>query len=183
MSTTREWGSGIPPEDLTDLARANDEFRALWASINPPWKPSFDGSFSDILAIDYLHYEGIGFPHCGMTGATLVTAELVRRAAKLEWVRAYDGELYLADEHPSYVVICPRSRVEEIQLSVTPQFGKFATFAVRAAIDCYGLRTDADESLRELISELGDAQIDSLFRTLHAIQDKLHRNIAKRPEL
>src|SRR6476660_1152832 len=145
---TREWGRTVSPADIPDLIQATEEFGKLWGSMKFPWHPSMDGTANDIQAIDYLHYEGIGFPPCGIGGATLVAAEVIRRAARIEWVRAHDGELYRADADPSYVVICPRSRVEEIQLAGIPQFGRFAHFAVRAEIDCYGWLADADGALR-----------------------------------
>src|ERR671912_792242 len=88
-ATMREWGYPVPPEELVAVSEAADAFRKLWASIRPPWPHAFDGTVNDVRAIDYLDYEGINFPKCGIEGAALVCGEVLRRAAGLEWVTSY----------------------------------------------------------------------------------------------
>lgn len=77
------WASPIPPSELVAIETAAAEFRALWASMRPPLPHAFDFTQGDVRAIDYLQYEGIKFPECGIDGAALVCGEVLRRAAGL----------------------------------------------------------------------------------------------------
>ena len=160
----------IAGSELEPLARAAQEFRELWASINPPFPHSFDGTAADVKAIDYLHYEGIPFPRCGLHGATLLSAEVLRRAGRLKWMSNERGDWFLVNEFR--VVIHPRARVEEIWLSGVPQFLRFGWFVVRAAIDCLsGAATDAESDLLCLLAELDDGWVESLAEVLCRVRE------------
>ncbi|HEY0008772.1 MAG TPA: hypothetical protein VGB55_08620 [Tepidisphaeraceae bacterium] len=167
----RQWGFPVPADELVAVEQAAAAFRDLWASIRPPWPHAFDGSVNDVRAIDYLHYEGIGFPKCGVEGAALVCGEVLRRAARLEWVCSYRGDWFVAspeDDWPG-VAICPVVRVHEVQFAGTPQFGRFMWFLSRAAIDCVPVASaDAEADLRKLLV-FGDEYVQHLGRTINEL--------------
>jgi hypothetical protein len=150
----RAWGYTPSSDDLVALDNAKAAFREKWASIRPPFPAAFDGTITDVRAIDYLQYEGITFPPCGAEGAALVCGEVVRRVAALEWVIAYTGDWFVAtaeDEWPS-IAICPVDRLYELEFSGTPQFGRYKAFVARAAMDCLPYPSAKTESaLRELV--------------------------------
>jgi hypothetical protein len=172
----RHWGFPVPPEELAAVDEAADAFRTLWASIRPPWPHAFDGTVNDVRAIDYLHYEGIRFPTCGIDEAALVCGEVLRRAARLEWVCSHRGDWFVAspeDDWPA-IAICPVVRVHEVQFADTPQFGRFMWFLSRAALDCLpSANTDAEVELRKLIS-FGEEYIQDLERTLADLPRRGH---------
>src|SRR4051812_15336666 len=105
----RDWAFPVPEEELKQIESAAAQFRELWTSIRPPFRQGFDYMVKDVLAIDYLHYEGINFPKCGVEGAALVCGEVLRRAAGLEWVCTYRGDWFIASpaDHWPRVCICP----------------------------------------------------------------------------
>src|SRR5688572_26222463 len=151
----REWGYPIPPEELVAVSQAADAFRKLWASIRPPWPHAFDGTVNDVRAIDYLHYEGIGFPRCGIEGAALVCGEVLRRAARLEWVTSYRGDWFVASPEELWpgIAVCPVVRVHEVQFAAAPQFGRFMWFLSRAALDCLPfVSSEAEPAVRHHLS-------------------------------
>lgn len=164
----RQWGFKVPADELVEVDHAIAAFRDLWASIRPPWPHAFDGTANDVRALDYIHYEGIPLPNCGIDGAALVCGEVLRKAAQLEWVRSHRGDWYVAtseDKWPA-IAICPIVRVHELWFSGTPQFGRFTQFVSRAALDCFPYASPETEvALRELL-KLGDEDIDSLERTI-----------------
>lgn len=172
--TTRTWGYALSAEELRPVREAGDEFRIRWAAINPPWPHSFDGTVKDALAIDYLHYEGLEFPKCGIEGAALVCGEVLRRSARLEWVCSHRGNWVLASPEDmwSQVVISPLARVDEIQFAGTPQFGRFSRFLVRAAIDAFPfVASGAQDDLRQLVVELhGEDEIVALETALQELR-------------
>lgn len=152
----RKWGQSVPADELVIVEQAIAAFRDLWTSICPPWFHVFDGTVKDVRAIDYLEYEQIEFPSCGVEGAALVCGEVLRRAARLEWVRSHRGDWFVAsaeDEWPG-VAICPLVRVHEVQFGGTPQFGRFMWFLSRSALDCLALAPDleTEADLRELVT-------------------------------
>ncbi|MDB5318494.1 MAG: hypothetical protein JWN40_125 [Phycisphaerales bacterium] len=150
----RTWGYTPSSEELAAVKDATTAFRQTWASIRPPWPAPFDGTITDVRAIDYMQYEGIQFPPCGIEGAALICGEVVRRVASLEWIIAYTGQWFIATEEDDWpgIVICPVSRVYELEFSGTPQFGRYGLFAARAAMDCLPYaRPEAQGALRALI--------------------------------
>ena len=162
----------LAADELAAIDRAAQEFRELWASINPPFPHVFDGTALDVKAIDYLHYEGVPAPPCGLLGATIVSAEVLRRVARLAWMTNVRGDWLLVDEF--HVVIHPLARVEEIWLAGTPQFLRFGWFVVRAAIDCLGSAApDAAANLQSLIAQLDDGTVESLENAVKLAQRAL----------
>lgn len=166
------WWYGVPPEELSAVANAIEQFRRLWTSIRPPWPHAFDGTAKDVRAVDYLQYEGIGFPECGIEGATLVCGEVLRRAAGLQWVKSYRGDwLLVADDGIARLVINPLARVEEIEFARVPPDGRFSWFIVRAAVDCFPwARPEAQADLRSLVSELDDGELDDMEARLQKLR-------------
>ena len=146
---TSDWLFPLPPDDAAQIGAATAAFRDLWASIRPPWPHAFDGTLADVRAIDYLHYEGITFPPCGIEGAALVCGEVLRRAAGLRWMSSYRGDWFVASDE---VAVCPVVRVQEIYFTGTPQFGRFSWFLARAAVDCLPFTDGAtQEAVRQLV--------------------------------
>lgn len=91
----------MPEAELAAIDRAAQAFRERWASIqSPPWPAAFDFTLTDVHTIDYMEYERIAFPECGTDGAVIICAEVVRRAAQLQWFMSYRGEWILAEAKP-----------------------------------------------------------------------------------
>jgi hypothetical protein len=164
----RSWGHPPSPDHLALLSQAAVAFRETWVSISPPWPAAFDGTPTDVRAIDYLHYEGIDFPKCGLEGAALICGEVLRRAAGLEWIISYRGDWFLLNSEGSWpgIAICPLARLQELEFSGTPQVGRFALFIARAAFDCFPFaEPGCQPALRELI-ENGDEFVLNIERTI-----------------
>ena len=113
------------PEELCVISDAMEKFKARWPWLTNLHPKAFTGTTDDILAIDYLEYEGVAVP---LLEATLICGDVL-------------------------------------------QFGKFAWFVVRAAIDCYPwMLSDAQANLRQIVETLDEDQIKSLRRTLDELE-------------
>jgi hypothetical protein len=168
----RQWGFPIPLEELAAVEEAAAAFGRLWTSIGPPWPHAFNGTVNDVRAIDYLDYEGIGFPQCGVEGAALVCGEVLRRAARLQWVCSYRGDWFVASPEDDWprVAICPVVRVHELEFAGVPRDGRFMWFLSRAALDCLAVAAaDAEADLRNLLV-FGDDYVHELERTVDALR-------------
>jgi hypothetical protein len=149
------WGHKPEPSELAAIARAAEQFRQKWKSIRPPWPAELDGTVTDVHAIDYLEYESIEFPACGIDGAALLCGEVLRRAGCLEWVITYRGDWMLVTpkDHAPPIAICPSTRVLELEYGAGPQFGKYLWFLHQMALQC----------LASVVPEARSAVLD-LFR-------------------
>jgi len=150
----RQWGYPVPPEELISVTRAAEMFRQKWNSICPPRPAAFDGTITDVEAIDYLDYEGIDYSECGFDGTALVCGEVLRRAADLEWVVSYRGDWLIvsAEDHVPGVAIYPRARLHESECGSGPQIGKHRWFLQQAAFEC--LLTIGDPSAEAALFSL-----------------------------
>jgi hypothetical protein len=144
------WGRSADDFELTCVATAAAEYRAVWASMKePPFAALFNNSVTDIRALDYLHYEGFDDPPCGIEGAALVCGEVLRQAAGLVWIIDHDGNWFIAtpeNEWPAFV-LCPLIRLREIQFARTPQFGRYDLWLTRAVMDNLSTRGNDNRSL------------------------------------
>ena len=105
----------MPDEELAAIGRAAAAFREKWARVqNPSWPAAFNFTLNDVETIDYMEYEGLTFPDCGTDGAVLIVAEVVRRAAQMQWCMSYRGEWILTDsDNASRCAVAPRARFHE----------------------------------------------------------------------
>jgi hypothetical protein len=137
--------------------------------IQPPFPATFDGTLTDIRALDYMNYEGIGFPQGGIEVAALVCGEVLRHAAGLEWVISYRGDWFVAspeDREPT-IAICPLARLHEIECGGGPRgYGMYTWFIEKAAFDCLlGCEPESERALRALL-ESRDDYLGRVKRTL-----------------
>ncbi len=154
--------------ELARIENATLAFCDLWARIKPPWPHNFDGTYEDVRAIDYLDYEGVAFPDCGIEGAALVCGEVLRRAANLQWKSDYCGDWYITSSYG--IAICPVTRVHEFFYAGIPQFGKFLWFVSQAALDCLRfIDSEHQQILYGFILENEDF-VHGLDLTLKALQ-------------
>ncbi|MDB5330221.1 MAG: hypothetical protein JWP03_1372 [Phycisphaerales bacterium] len=138
---------------LTAVEQAQAEFRNVWNQLKPPpFAAPFTGEAVDIRAMDYLDYEGIDDPPCGIEGAALVWGEVLRRAADMRWVMSYRGDLMLASSDES-MLMCPFPRVFEVKRRSIPQFGKYQ-WAMEQAIVELIVCDRGEELIRRLLSRI-----------------------------
>jgi hypothetical protein len=168
----RVWGFLPSPEELGAVTAAANAFRERWASIRPPFPAAFDGTLTDIRALDYMNYEGIDFPQGGIEPAALVCGEVLRRAAGLEWVISYRGDWFVAspeDREPT-IAICPLARLHEIECGGGPRgYGMYTWFIEKAAFDCLlGCEPESERALRALLKSRDD-YLGHVERTLEQI--------------
>ncbi len=158
-------------EDLAKVASAQAEFREHWASFKAmPFAAPFDGTITDVEAIDYLQYEGLGLPACGVDGAALVSGEVSRRAAGMKWMIDHRGHWLLVDCQWPRVVIDPLARILELEIADEPQFEKYETFLLRAVTDYFlQFKPEHRAAVRELIEP---AHFERMDRTLSALRGK-----------
>ena len=113
---------------LSEVQRALDEFRAHWQSFKAmPQLGGFTGTLEDVHALDYLDYEGLGYPTSGISGASLVWGKVLACQLEISWVTDSDGHLLLKHDVPgSRITVWPYARVLEVQERSLPQFEKYA---------------------------------------------------------
>jgi hypothetical protein len=167
----RNWGTLPSPQKLVAVTATLQSFRDRWVSIRPPFHAAFDGTIADVHALDYMDYEGIGFPQTGIEGAAMVCGEVVRRAAGLEWVIGDRSDWFVAsraEEWPA-IAICPLARLHEIKCSGVPQFGKHLWLVQKAAFECLLFcAPEREPMIRELLECPGD-YLEHMARTLEAM--------------
>ena len=134
----RNWGFQPSREELADFTAPLQAFREKWSSIKPPFPASFDGQIADVLALDYMEYEGIALPKCTIKASAMVCGEVLRRAAGLEWVISYRGDWFVASQEQCEpaLAICPLARLHELECGAAPQTGRHLWLVQRAAFEC-----------------------------------------------
>ena len=168
----QDWGFAPSEKELEAVQVAATAFRDKWASIKPPFPAVFDGTIADVHALDYMEYEGIGFPQGGIEAAAIVCGEVIRKAASLKWVISYRGDWFVASEGETYaaIAICPLARLHEIECGGAPQFGKYRWFLERAAFECLLAGDPAREPfIRKLLKADGE-YVERVERTLLALR-------------
>lgn len=123
---------------LSEVQAALEEFRVHWQSFRdmPPFG-GFTGSLEDIHALDYLDYEGLGYPPSGLSGAALVWGNVLARQMEMMWVTDADGHFLLRHDVPgSRITVWPYARVLEVHERSLPQFEKHAWILESVIQDC-----------------------------------------------
>jgi len=138
--------SPVSEVQLLEVQKAVDEFRAYWESFREmPSLGGFSGALKDIHALDYLDYEGLGYPPSGLAGAALVWGNVLACQLEMAWVTDSDGHLLLEHDVPgSRITVWPYARVLEVQGRGLPQFGKYTWILEGVVRDCleYGDLSD-----------------------------------------
>src|SRR5688500_18677134 len=151
-----DWYCLASAEQLAAVEKAAGEFRRIWNGIELPFSTSFTGEMTDVRAMDYIDYESLGTPACGIEGAALVWGEVLRQLFGMQWVISYRGDYMLAfpeDDWPS-VVIWPFARLLELTVASTPQLGKYGWAMERAILDVMttvGLSDEQEQRLSQII--------------------------------
>jgi hypothetical protein len=122
---------------MVKLRMTREEFRAHWLSFqNMPFDCLFAGAIEDIVALDFLNYEGLGYPPSCLEGAALIWGNVLATQLGMTWATWSGSELLLEHSEPgSRVTIWPFARVLETHEQSHPQFGKFAWLLGRAIRD------------------------------------------------
>ena len=168
----RNWGSHPSTQEIEIVSATLRAFRERWASTQPPFPAEFDGTIADVHALDYIDYEGIGFPHAEIEGAAMVCGEVIRRAACLEWVISARGDWFVASRAEDWptIAICPLARLHEIKCSGVPQFGKHFWLVQKAAFECLLFcAPEREPMIRELLGGPGD-YLEHMAKTLEALR-------------
>jgi len=131
---------------IAAVENARREFRAHWLSFKRmPFPCEFHGTLDDIRALDYLDYEGLGYPASYLNGAALVWGHVLQQQLGMSWVADSVGNLLLKHDVPgSRITIWPYARVLEVQERSLPQFEKYAWILDAVIRDCleYGDLSD-----------------------------------------
>ena len=143
-------------KQMLAIKQAQAEFRESWSRIRqPPFAAEFSGDPQDIDALDFLDYEGIGYPTCGLEGAAIVWGEVLRKAVGLQWVVSTRGDFMLANVcvYPR-MLVWPFARLFELRHRSTPQFGKYGWAMEQVVVECLldGVPDDVKPHLFGLIS-------------------------------
>lgn len=119
---------------LDAITQACVQFREFWSSFeHMPFECNFAGAKDDVRALDYLDYEGLGYPSSGLKGAALIWGNVLASNLELVWKIGPNGELFLFHDEPgNRVSIWPFARVIEAQESSRPQFGRYGWLLERA---------------------------------------------------
>jgi hypothetical protein len=173
----RNWGFQPSREELTDFTAPLQTFREKWSSIQPPFPASFDGQIADVLALDYMEYEGIAFPQAKVKASAMVCGEVLRRAAGLEWVISYRDDWFVAspEECVPALAICPLARLHELECGRAPQSGAHLWVVQRAAFECLmHCGPEREPMIRELLQGdvlQGDGDyLECVEKTLEALR-------------
>lgn len=123
---------------LADVDRACRDFRAYWLSFDSmPFTCQFAGTLDDVTALDFLSYEGLGYPVSYLAGASFVWGNVLSKQLGMSWMSGCNGELLLTHDAPGdQVTFWPFARVLEAQERSHPQDGRYAWLLDRAIRDC-----------------------------------------------
>ncbi len=188
----RDWGYLPSQSELAAVATAQKAFRDRCESKKLPYSVAFDGSIDDVDALDYMVYEGIGFPSPALENSAFICGEVVRRAAALEWVISYRGDWLIAspEEGFSSIAICPLARLHELECAGGPTRAvKHLWFVQQAALECLlCCGAEREPMIRELLAGDGD-YLTHLQSSLERLQNpdrsekhdhRAHRSRGKR---
>lgn len=145
-----DWYHDASDEELKRLGDAVKALKSYWRQMEGVSKTTFEGDITDIVALDYLDYEGIGYPGTDIEGASLVWGEVIRRNVGLKWVVTYRSDLMLStpdDDWPK-MVIWPFARIFELHQRDFPQFGKFQWALEQVIVDCLASSYPIDDQER-----------------------------------
>jgi hypothetical protein len=123
---------------LQQVRRALDEFRTHWHTfLGMPPKGNFAGTLEDVRALDYLHYEGLGYPPSGVHGAALVWGNVLACQLEMRWATDSQSNLLLTTGHDAFrITVWPYARVFEVQERSLPQFERYFWLLEGVIRDC-----------------------------------------------
>ncbi len=141
---------------MAELRVAREEFRAHWLSFqNMPFDCPFAGTIEDIVALDFLDYEGLGYPPSFLEGAALIWGNVLATQMGMKWATSNGTELLLEHDEPgNRVTIWPFARVLEMHEQSVPQFGGYAWLldrAIRDLLQIGSLSEDAEAWARGIL--------------------------------
>lgn len=156
----------------TQVANAQKIYQHYWPSISPPHPCDFVGTYQDVDALDYLHYEGIEFAEGGLFGVSLVWGDALRHHLGLEWCAHDDPRLFYPclrspETFPSFS-LHPYPAVCEALSRSSPQFGKLTFAFEKVLLDVWlmlGLfDADKEHKLQQEIVALVDFDDEGFMR-------------------
>jgi hypothetical protein len=168
----RNWCFLPSPQELAAVSAAAKAFRDKWESIRPPFPAAFDGTITDVRAIDYMDYEGIDLPRGGLEASAMVCGEVLRRAAGLEWVISYRGDWLVVSREEIWpaIAVCPLSRLHEQECGAAPPVGKHLWFLQKAAFECLLLCGPEREPMVRGLLDGGGDYLESVETTLEMLR-------------
>lgn len=145
---------------LAEVKNACEEFRAHWQSFrNMPFECQFNGTKEDIAALDYLNYEGLGYPKSYIDGAALVWGNVLATQLGMKWATSYNGQMLLTHDEPgNRITIWPFARVLEAEERSLPQFGRYAWLLGQAIRDLQHFGSLSDQAEAWTVDVLGSWQ-------------------------
>ena len=112
-----------------------------------PFACGFAGTIEDVNALDYLDYEGLGYPRSDIDGAALVWGNVVARQLGMAWQVSYHEDLLLTLDSPGKrITIWPYARVLEVRERSLSQYGRYAWLLDRVMQDCLQFGDLSDDS-------------------------------------
>ena len=146
-------------DECSIVRSAVAEFRAHWSLSRPLWPCEFAGTVADLEALDYLNYEGLGYPNPGFAEVALVWGNVLATTGPFRWfVEDSMGALMLCPEldyEPTQPVVWPYGRVYEKEQLGNFGFGWLTVQVVAESLAINGLDSENEARLLALIRENG----------------------------
>lgn len=171
--------------ELESIETTRRAYRDMWTS--PRFKDlppcPFIGTREDIDALDFIDYELGGDHPKDLAGAALLWGGVLAATGVLSWAVADEQHLVLVGD-PIYprVLILPYARVEEINQSSVPQYGKYEWLLVDV-VQCLmysGFGPDAEEKLLALLSVDSGEFVESARRSLDLVTSRVDQLARRR---
>jgi hypothetical protein len=153
-------GCGMVPRlargaELDPVRSVLEEYRSHWDGHRPPFACAFEGTATDLDALDYLDYE-IGLPASGLWGAAIVWGGVIAANGPFRWHLDDDAGFILRSADDASLVLWPYGRVFEGQWGPVPRGGWFWRRFEEAVLEILAARLldDSDERrLLDLVTE------------------------------
>jgi hypothetical protein len=138
IEQNRMYISPASEAQLDSINAALAEYREHWRGFkNMPFACEFAGAIEDVDALDYLDYEGLGYPRSDIDGAALVWGNVLARRLGMNWCMSYHDGLLLCHESPgNRITTWPYARVLEVRERSLPQYGRYAWLLDGVMQDC-----------------------------------------------
>lgn len=98
---------------LSDVA---EEYRQMWASLSPPCDCAFDGTPTDIDALDFVDYEA-GYHPRDLLGASMIWGNVLVSTGVLNWLASDAEHLFVGNVDYPRFLIWPYARVLGIDMT------------------------------------------------------------------
>jgi len=161
--------------ECSGVASAVRAFRDHWASFPTLWECPFAGTPEDIRALDYLRYEGLGYPDLGFAGAALVWGNVLATSGPFRW-RADDSTGYLVlspgREEPTTPIVWPYGRVFESELRGPVTFQRLTARVVAECLELSGLDREEEARLVSLVDESACSEYSRRLEAVLAEKDR-----------